>query len=140
MQVALHTVLKAGHEADYDAVHAEIPAALAAKLRASGVRDWRIWRDGPHVFHLVDVEDYATCGRRCPTTGQPGLAGHGGTVLRPARLPRGHGLRAPPVVDVGRPAGGRLRGSGVPELGQAPSRRRRVQAFRTALPPPSLLK
>jgi hypothetical protein len=32
VQIALHTVLKAGHEADYDAVHAEIPAAVAAKL------------------------------------------------------------------------------------------------------------
>ena len=59
MQIALHTVLKAGHEADYDAVHAEIPAAVAAKLRASGVHDWRIWRDGRRVFHLVDVDDYA---------------------------------------------------------------------------------
>jgi L-rhamnose mutarotase len=59
MEIALHTVLKAGHETDYDAVHAEIPAAVATKLRANGVRDWRIWRDGRHVFHLVDVEDYA---------------------------------------------------------------------------------
>jgi L-rhamnose mutarotase len=59
VEIALHTVLKAGREADYDAVHAEIPAAVAEKLRASGVRDWRIWRDGRHVFHLVDVEDYA---------------------------------------------------------------------------------
>jgi L-rhamnose mutarotase len=27
-------------------------------LREAGVRDWRIWRDGLDVFHLVDVEDY----------------------------------------------------------------------------------
>jgi L-rhamnose mutarotase len=58
MQVALHTVLKAGHESDYDEVHGVIPEAVARKLRAAGVRDWRIWRDGRHVFHLVDVEDY----------------------------------------------------------------------------------
>ena len=58
MEVALHTVLKEGHEGDYDAVHQVIPEAVARKLRAAGVRDWRIWRDGRHVFHLVDVEDY----------------------------------------------------------------------------------
>ncbi|GAA3633740.1 L-rhamnose mutarotase [Microlunatus ginsengisoli] len=58
MEVALHTVLKEGCEADYDAVHREIPETVARKLRAAGVRDWRIWRDGRHVFHLVDVEDY----------------------------------------------------------------------------------
>ena len=58
MQVALHTVLKAGHEADYDAIHQVIPETVARKLRAVGVRDWQIWRNGRHVFHLVDVEDY----------------------------------------------------------------------------------
>jgi L-rhamnose mutarotase len=59
MEIALHTVLKAGREPDYDAVHAVIPPTLAAKLRAAGVRDWRIWRDGRHVFHLVSVGDYS---------------------------------------------------------------------------------
>lgn len=56
--IALHTVLKAGREADYDRLHAVIPADLAAALHANGVRDWRIWRDGRDCFHLVDVEDY----------------------------------------------------------------------------------
>jgi L-rhamnose mutarotase len=58
VEIALHTVLKAGREGDYDAVHETIPPELSRKLRAAGVRDWRIWRDGRHVFHLVDVEDY----------------------------------------------------------------------------------
>ena len=57
-QVALHTVLKLGREADYDAVHRSIPAALATALIENGVSDWQIWRDGQHVFHLVDVRDY----------------------------------------------------------------------------------
>ena len=56
--VALHTVLKPGHETDYDAVHRSIPAELAAALTENGVSDWRIWRDGRHVFHLVEVRDY----------------------------------------------------------------------------------
>lgn len=57
-QVALHTVLKLGRETDYDDVHRSIPAELAAALIENGVTDWRIWRDGQHVFHLVDVRDY----------------------------------------------------------------------------------
>jgi L-rhamnose mutarotase len=57
-QIALHTVLKPGHEGDYDDVHQRIPADVADALRRNGVHDWRIWRDGRHVFHLVDVDDY----------------------------------------------------------------------------------
>lgn len=57
-QIALHTVLKPGREPDYEAVHETIPADVADALRQHGVRDWRIWRDGRHLFHLVDVEDY----------------------------------------------------------------------------------
>ena len=56
--VALHTVLRSGREPDYDTIHQRIPADLAAALLAHGVHDWRIWRDGQHVFHVVDVEDY----------------------------------------------------------------------------------
>lgn len=56
--VALHTVLKAGHENEYDALHRTIPGDVAVALREHGVSDWRIWRDGRHVFHLVEVDDY----------------------------------------------------------------------------------
>ena len=31
---------------------------MAHALREHGVSDWRIWRDGRHVFHLVEVDDY----------------------------------------------------------------------------------
>lgn len=57
--VALHTRLKAGREADYEAVHAVIPDELDEALRAAGVHSWRIWRSGRDLFHLVEVEDYA---------------------------------------------------------------------------------
>ncbi|WBB80907.1 L-rhamnose mutarotase [Micromonospora sp. WMMD882] len=56
--IALRTRLKAGREAEYDQVHAVIPAELDAALRAAGVRAWRIWRDGQDLFHLVEVVDY----------------------------------------------------------------------------------
>jgi L-rhamnose mutarotase len=57
--VALHTRLKPGREADYEAVHAVIPAELDAALREAGVHSWRIWRSGRDLFHLVEVDDYA---------------------------------------------------------------------------------
>jgi L-rhamnose mutarotase len=56
--VALHTVLKPGREPEYDALHRTIPTEVAAALREHGVDDWRIWRHGPHVFHVVEVADY----------------------------------------------------------------------------------
>lgn len=55
---ALHTVLRAGKESDYDQIHAVIPAQLEVSLRAAGVHNWRIWRDGRDLFHLVDCDDY----------------------------------------------------------------------------------
>lgn len=58
MERALHTRLREGAGEAYDALHARVPEDLAAALREAGVRDWRIWRDGLDVFHLVDVEDY----------------------------------------------------------------------------------
>lgn len=57
-QIALHTRLRAGSEAEYERIHARIPAAMVSALREAGVRDWRIWRDGQDLFHLVDVADY----------------------------------------------------------------------------------
>jgi L-rhamnose mutarotase len=57
-EIALHTWLMPGREAEYDAVHAVIPPELDAALRKAGVRSWRIWRDGRDLFHLVVVEDY----------------------------------------------------------------------------------
>jgi L-rhamnose mutarotase len=57
-RIALHTRLKAGREADYDAVHAVIPPELDDALRAAGVHAWRIWRDGQELFHVVECDDY----------------------------------------------------------------------------------
>jgi L-rhamnose mutarotase len=57
-RIALHTRLKAGREQEYEQVHAVIPADLEVALRAAGVTEWRIWRDGQDLFHLVECEDY----------------------------------------------------------------------------------
>ncbi|WP_287930325.1 L-rhamnose mutarotase [Arthrobacter sp.] len=56
--IALHTRIKAGREAEYDAVHAAISDELDAALRAAGVAGWTIWRSGRELFHVVEVADY----------------------------------------------------------------------------------
>jgi L-rhamnose mutarotase len=57
-EIALHTRLRPDQVEEYERVHAKVPADLLAALRSAGVRDWRIWRDGVDLFHLVDVVDY----------------------------------------------------------------------------------
>ncbi|WP_159708304.1 L-rhamnose mutarotase [Arthrobacter sp. 18067] len=56
--IALHTKLKQGAEEEYADAHAHIPPELVAALKDAGVRNWRIWRSGLHLFHVVDVDDY----------------------------------------------------------------------------------
>jgi L-rhamnose mutarotase len=56
--IALHTRLKPGAAEEYEAAHASIPPELVAALRDAGVLNWRIWRSGEDLFHLVDVQDY----------------------------------------------------------------------------------
>lgn len=56
--IALHTRLKPGAEQEYADAHAGIPTELVAALNEAGVGNWRIWRSGRDLFHLVEVEDY----------------------------------------------------------------------------------
>ncbi len=58
MIVALHSRLVEGHEHDYDRDHARVPDDLAEAFARHGIRDWRIWRDGLDVFHLVECDDF----------------------------------------------------------------------------------
>lgn len=63
-RVAMHTRLQAGKEAEYERVHATIPADLEAALRDAGVRQYSIWRDGQDLFHLIEVDDLEEMNRR----------------------------------------------------------------------------
>jgi len=58
MRIALHTALKAGSEAEYDAAHREVPPDLVAAIRAAGATDWTIWRSGTDLFHVLECADY----------------------------------------------------------------------------------
>jgi L-rhamnose mutarotase len=55
---ALHTRLHADAVERYDALHARVPSDLLTALGEAGVDDWRIWRSGQDVFHVVSVGDY----------------------------------------------------------------------------------
>ena len=57
--IALHTRLKPGAAEAYADAHAAIPTELVEALKDSGVRNWRIWRSGQELFHLVEVDDYS---------------------------------------------------------------------------------
>ncbi len=59
-KIALHTRIKPGKEAEYDAIHAAISLKLDAALRTAGVTSWNIWRSGRELFHVVEVTDYQT--------------------------------------------------------------------------------
>jgi L-rhamnose mutarotase len=76
--IALHTRLKPGAEEAYAQAHAAIPAELVDALKAAGVHNWRIWRSGQELFHLVEVDDYAAM--------RHGLAGHPVNVAWQARM------------------------------------------------------
>ncbi len=76
--IALHTRLKPGAEQDYADAHAAIPAELVAALKEAGVGNWRIWRSGQDLFHLVEVADYQAMRRA--------LADHPANVPWQARM------------------------------------------------------
>jgi L-rhamnose mutarotase len=56
--VGLHTRLRPGAAAEYDAAHAAVWPELLAAIRAAGFRRWVIFRDGVDVFHAIECEDY----------------------------------------------------------------------------------
>jgi L-rhamnose mutarotase len=54
----MHSVLRDGQEAAYEAAHATVPGDLLALLKRAGVEDWVIWRSGRHLFHVVECADF----------------------------------------------------------------------------------
>lgn len=58
MRIALHTKLKPGAQAEYEAAHRAVPAELVAAIRAAGATEWTIWRSGLELFHVIECESY----------------------------------------------------------------------------------
>ena len=60
MIVALHSVLRAGREEEYDSAHERIPDDLIEAHQRAGIHEWRIWRSGSDLFHIVECDDFAS--------------------------------------------------------------------------------
>jgi L-rhamnose mutarotase len=54
-QTGRRTILRHGHEAAYEAVHASVPQVVVDALREAGVLRWTIWRDGLALFHAIET-------------------------------------------------------------------------------------
>ncbi|MGV9500029.1 L-rhamnose mutarotase [Streptomyces sp. NPDC003642] len=59
MRVALHTKVRAGRAAAYEAAHREVPEELTDAIRAAGATSRTIWRSGTDLFHVLECADYA---------------------------------------------------------------------------------
>jgi L-rhamnose mutarotase len=53
--VGWRTRLLPGAEEAYTRVHSRLPEAVASALRSAGVVEWRIWRDGETLFHVIET-------------------------------------------------------------------------------------
>jgi len=54
---AFRARIRPGLEDGYDETHARLPdEVVEAHLRA-GIHDWKIWRYGRELFHLVECDD-----------------------------------------------------------------------------------
>jgi L-rhamnose mutarotase len=58
MIVALHSIIREGRELDYDREHRTVWPELADLLRQCGIADWKIWRSGSNLFHVVECDDF----------------------------------------------------------------------------------
>ena len=58
MKVGLHTRLKPGAEARYDAAHKTVWPEILSAIRDVGITKWVIFRDGVDLFHYIECEDY----------------------------------------------------------------------------------
>ena len=58
MNVGLHTRLRPGAEAEYDAAHEAVSPQLLEAIRRAGVTSWLIFRDGLDLFHFIECDDY----------------------------------------------------------------------------------
>ncbi|HEY0247032.1 MAG TPA: L-rhamnose mutarotase [Gryllotalpicola sp.] len=58
MRLALHSTLRPGHEDAYERDHLVVPDELAETFARIGIHDWQIWREGIHLFHVLECDDF----------------------------------------------------------------------------------
>lgn len=64
MIVALHSVIREGRELDYESEHAAVWPDLVDTLQRVGITEWKIWRSGRNLFHVVETDDFEGAMRR----------------------------------------------------------------------------
>ena len=58
MKIGLHTRLKPGEEARYEAYHRAVWPEVLEGIRGSGITSYVIFRDGLDLFHSIECDDY----------------------------------------------------------------------------------
>lgn len=58
MKVGLHTRLRPGAEARYEAAHKAVWPEVLTAIRDVGITKWLIFRDRLDLFHYIECEDY----------------------------------------------------------------------------------
>jgi L-rhamnose mutarotase len=58
MKVGLHTRLKTGTEERYEEYHRAVWPEVLEGMRRVGITRYVIFRDGLHLFHYVECDDY----------------------------------------------------------------------------------
>ncbi|WP_436500305.1 L-rhamnose mutarotase [Actinokineospora sp. HUAS TT18] len=54
--VVTRTRLREGRELDYEAAHSVLPEDVRADLVARGIVDWKIFRDGRDLIHVITAD------------------------------------------------------------------------------------
>jgi L-rhamnose mutarotase len=58
MKVGIHTRLKPGAVDRYEEYHRSVWPEVLAAIRASGISNYVIFRDGLDLFHYIECDDY----------------------------------------------------------------------------------
>jgi len=58
MKVGIHTRLKPGVEERYEEYHRAVWPDVLAAIRAAGINEYVIFRDGLDLFHYIECDDY----------------------------------------------------------------------------------
>jgi L-rhamnose mutarotase len=58
MKIGIRTRLRTDSIDRYEAAHRQVPEEVVAAVRQAGFREWHIFRDGPDLFHCIEVDDY----------------------------------------------------------------------------------
>ncbi|MBB5803381.1 L-rhamnose mutarotase [Saccharothrix ecbatanensis] len=65
--VVIRTKLREGKELAYEEAHRVLPGEVRGDLVARGIRDWKIFRDGRDLIHVITAEPSFEAFRATPS-------------------------------------------------------------------------